>query len=627
MKFNFKILPGIFIILLLTISFQIVAQVHIEGKPAALLFKLQEPKVINLKVQDSVFENGWSKNELPLKAGYSVKISENVYKNSGDWVKINDQKFVWRTSFFAEGVKSMNIYFEDFNLSNNDKLFVYSKDINRFLGAFSKKNNGKYFATGMVNGNLITVEYITDRIKTLPFVIKEVGLIFHPDGKDFGGAGDCEVPVNCSEGDDWQKQKSGVTRILVKQGSGLYWCTGSLINNTAVDGKPYILTANHCGRSSSAADYSEWVFDFNFESEDCSRPATAPVPITFTGASLIANGTTPAKDVSSDFKLVLLDDSIPAAYHLFFNGWDRTGETPDYGVVIHHPQGDIKFISTYDEAVSTFYYGAENPDAPFWKVTWIETEHGHGVTEGGSSGSPLFNEKGLITGTLTGGNASCTDVNSPDYFGKFFSHWDKNGTSPEEQLKPWLDPENTGAKTLKGFYKNQEILSAGFYSDVNKVNVGSYVKFYDNSEGTIVKYHWKFEGGDPEISDEKNPPLVNYKNPGKYSVELIVESQYDVDSVIKENFIEVIGSVYPNPFVKSVNDKVHILIGDTPQENIDLNVYDISGKYEGNINFEYKNNEVVFYPGFLSAGVYIVYVTINNMETPYKLVVLNKLEN
>jgi len=87
-----------------------------------------------------------------------------------------------------------------------------------------------------------------------------------------------------------------------------------------------------------------------------------------------------------------------------------------------------------------------------WKVSWSATENGHGVTEGGSSGSALFNSNGLLMGTLTGGQSSCdsSNLNQPDYFGKFSAHWDLNGQADTLRLQPFLDPDHIGMTTLEG---------------------------------------------------------------------------------------------------------------------------------------------------------------------------------
>lgn len=86
-----------------------------------------------------------------------------------------------------------------------------------------------------------------------------------------------------------------------------------------------------------------------------------------------------------------------------------------------------------------------------WEVRWSQNSNGHGVTEGGSSGSPLFNQNKLIVGTLTGGSSECSAPTEPDYFGCFSYHWESNGTSSTARLSSWLDPAGTNPTTLGGY--------------------------------------------------------------------------------------------------------------------------------------------------------------------------------
>ena len=119
---------------------------------------------------------------------------------------------------------------------------------------------------------------------------------------------------------------------------------------------------------------------------------------------------------------------------------------------IHHPQGDIKKISTYTvPLMQTIWTGGSK--LAHWQVNWSKTANGHGTTEGGSSGSPIFDSQGLLVGTLTGGDSSCDslDLLLPDYYGMFSYSWDKNGTDSNEVLKYWLDPDNTNTMTLNGW--------------------------------------------------------------------------------------------------------------------------------------------------------------------------------
>ncbi|GAI32011.1 unnamed protein product [marine sediment metagenome] len=65
-----------------------------------------------------------------------------------------------------------------------------------------------------------------------------------------------------------------------------------------------------------------------------------------------------------------------------------------------------------------------------------------GTTEVGSSGAPLFDQDHRVIGILSGGDASCgNSVN--DYFLRLTNAWDDYSSSVE-QLKFWLDPENSG---------------------------------------------------------------------------------------------------------------------------------------------------------------------------------------
>ena len=82
----------------------------------------------------------------------------------------------------------------------------------------------------------------------------------------------------------------------------------------------------------------------------------------------------------------------------------------------------------------------------------MATETNHGVTEGGSSGSPIFNQEKRIVGQLTGGSSYCTALTSPDFYGKMDKNWDDNPNTAAQKLKEWLDPLDTGELFMDGAY-------------------------------------------------------------------------------------------------------------------------------------------------------------------------------
>ena len=75
-----------------------------------------------------------------------------------------------------------------------------------------------------------------------------------------------------------------------------------------------------------------------------------------------------------------------------------------------------------------------------------------GTTEGGSSGSALFDENLRVIGQLHGGDAACNN-NAQDYYGKFAVSWDSLSAN-NRQLKHWLDPNNTGIEVMDGMDPN-----------------------------------------------------------------------------------------------------------------------------------------------------------------------------
>ena len=117
--------------------------------------------------------------------------------------------------------------------------------------------------------------------------------------------------------------------------------------------------------------------------------------------------------------------------------------------MIHHPAGDIKKISTYKTAIIESEWDANFGEDTHWQVYWSSTDNGFGVSEPGSSGSSLWNDKGLVIGQLTGGASACKEDTDkgvspsfPDYFGKFSLAFGYEGSDTESTLFSYLDGSN-----------------------------------------------------------------------------------------------------------------------------------------------------------------------------------------
>ena len=177
---------------------------------------------------------------VPYRFAVNIPVDLGI-SSSGHWSKAPDGTRVWRLGIKSAGALALTLYFDRFNLPEDGKLFVYNPQRTELLGAFTYLNNNKLstFATALIHGDQVTIEYDAPEGDTLPEMhISEVAYAYRgiPDYSElktgFGSSGPCEVNVNCAEGGSWQKEKRSVTRIQIKRGGVNLWCTGSLVNNT-----------------------------------------------------------------------------------------------------------------------------------------------------------------------------------------------------------------------------------------------------------------------------------------------------------------------------------------------------------------------------------------------------------
>jgi len=411
------------IIMIWFFSTSSLAQISEGGTPLSFQKKLSQDEIprVQLKAPDpeKIHQEDQSRSAMLKPARMAVNLEANIsFSEKARWQKSGDN-WVGRLNIYSKDARALILYYDQFNIPEGGKLFLYNSEHDQLIGAFTRQNNPPYgfFANEMIHGDQLTIEYNYrgEELAEPKLFIGEVGYAYRFTGKDskaFGDSGDCEVNVNCSDGDNWRDEQRGVARILIRRGGSAYWCSGSLMNNTNQDYRPYLLSADHCGGDATEEDLQQWVFYFNYESATCDNPILEPTSESMVGAAKLARGGTMG-DSGSDFYLLELNSFVPSDYEVYYNGWSRIEEPANSGVSIHHPAGDIKKITTYDEPLTSATYA--NAKDAHWRVYWTTTENGAAATEGGSSGSPIFNQQGLVVGTLTGGLSSCSNQTSPDY--------------------------------------------------------------------------------------------------------------------------------------------------------------------------------------------------------------------
>lgn len=442
------------------------AQINTGGTPPSWSESFSVPfKEVSLPSQnvfalradaEETYQNGG-----PYRVGIELEQSLNCQSN-GEWSSTANGDRFWRLQVSAVDAQAMGVLFDRIFLPEGSQLFVYNATHTEKLGAFTSENNtNSAWAIAPIRGESIVIEYFAPAavIKMPTLDISGFSYIFRGfeasnQRVGFGDSGPCQVNVNCPEGDLYSNVQRSVVRIFTKSGAFFGFCSGALVRAASPFGfcPPYVLSADHCSENTSATDFNQWVFYFNYEGPNCANPANENglTNESIVGCDLIANSGVGDISSGSDFLLVELEEDVPTSYQPHFAGWSRAAAPSTGGVSIHHPSGDIKKISTYNQTLLTGSWPGTLTPNHHWQVYWTSTANGHGTTEGGSSGAPLFNSNNEIVGVLSGGFSSCTNASSLDYYGKLSTAWASDGTVDDRKLAPWLDPSGQNFMSWSG---------------------------------------------------------------------------------------------------------------------------------------------------------------------------------
>ncbi|MFT5336413.1 MAG: lysyl endopeptidase [Sphingobacteriales bacterium] len=419
----------------LMLSLSGLGQIQQDGVSSLLFYPELAPKVIQLlEINPKVESEKKSKEPAPFKFGENRKV--DLSPNLEDWHTLpnGDRVLLWEINF--PKAKSINLYFDVFTLGSGASMFIHQGDFKDRIGAFTAKNNkiNNAFSTVPVLGSKVVVELTESKGNwgNSDLHLAQVTGAYQKMGKSFGESGSCNINVECPIGADFNNQKRSVI-LLLSNGNEL--CTGTLLNNTLQNGRPLVMTAEHCKNS----NVNNWVFIFDYKSPNCSPNQDGNYDKSVSGGSVLA------ENDGQDMLLLEMSEEPPISYCVYYSGWDRSGSVPSGSTFgLHHPSGDVMKISeTKTTLLKSDYFGGGGNN--WWRVmAWDE-----GTTEGGSSGSGIFTEGGLFIGHLTGGNASCNSTSDPDFYSRLDTDWEGNFAG--ERVKDHLDPTNSGAGQISGW--------------------------------------------------------------------------------------------------------------------------------------------------------------------------------
>lgn len=331
----------------------------------------------------------------------------------GAWLPLSGDRWVWRFALLSPGATGQRIHVASATLPPDACLLVYNPA--QPDEAFAYTGPQDAWLPTVFNEEVIvevSVADATSRAKVQVEIDETIHIYAPLTTFQKVNPGTCNLDAACYP--DWADTALGVCGLGVVSDDGAIFCTGTLLADTdPCTTIPYVLTAHHCvGGQGGAYGASNLEFYWTYQTPACNGtpPSIASVPRTTGGAAYLGgNGGTGNVGGGNDFTLLRMNGSPPVG--ATYVGW--TSLVPDLGTEvtdIHHPRGSFKRISFGD---------LTNVDNPF-STDFIEVTWNAGTTEPGSSGSALLRtDTAQVIGQLWGGGASCVNLSSPDYFGRF----------------------------------------------------------------------------------------------------------------------------------------------------------------------------------------------------------------
>lgn len=406
-----------------------------------------------------------SNSERRLQIGVSKPVNSKIHFNQASIRAANGRsiahqngalsgkggQFVWSAPARSAGAVAMRIHFSNVDLADGAELFVHN-DLGQAFGPYTGMGSfgdGEFWTETLV-GSEITIQLHgpSRAVELSSFSIESIAHI----GPRFGlSAGlvpsefllnptqtctqeSCVIDGGCAGPSDWgfiDNARANVAYIEFVEGAYLYLCSGGLVADKDGDSNtqpPLFLTANHCiGRSKTARTMEAF---WNYRTATCGGCDVEPTQSSGVGASILAT----AK--SSDFTLMQLSNPPPAtAYYATVSSSPIHNDSGAELYRISHPAGK-------PQAFSKHFVDTDKGTCRSWpRGNWIYSTDEYGATEGGSSGSPVFDAAGNLVGQLSGGcgtnvNETCDNVNNATVDGAIAAYYHK--------IEPFLNPGPVG---------------------------------------------------------------------------------------------------------------------------------------------------------------------------------------
>lgn len=343
----------------------------------------------------------------------------------GAFQRTADGGLVWAAVVRSAEAGAIRLRVQDLSLPRNGSLYVYTRN-GQAYGPYTGRGpngTGEFWATAVFGSEAIVQVRLAAPVRpadlrAVSFEIREAGIITRKFAGGLRadviepvrpvelvtdaacGNASCIVDATCTNNTQANNGKLAVAKMEWVQGPYIYTCTGGLITDNNPTQGNFFLTANHCLSKNNAAQNVS--FYWRFATSSCnstSCPSNGGWPYVTTGSTVSASNR------KGDFTLLRLNANPPAGSVLL--GWTSAPVANTNGVNLYrvsNPNFGPQVYSEHrvDTAVGT---------CTGWpRGQRIYSRDLVGATDGGSSGSPVFNASLQVVGQLTG--ACGFDVNN-----------------------------------------------------------------------------------------------------------------------------------------------------------------------------------------------------------------------
>lgn len=343
--------------------------------------------------------------------------------NDGQWTQLDDGGWLWTIRIQAPGAVAIRLRIDPWNPPVGAELTISTPDGSASWGPLtaSFKLHPSRLWTPTLYTDAVHVDWY---LPSQPdHTVAEAQLRITGLLNQYISPWDAVNPLELNCHNDatcdgtWDIAANGVgalASIGVNLPAG-FLCSGAMLTRIPGDFARMFMTATHCGVTDANADTVEVTWFWQRTHPPVCPNGTVPNANTL---PMTAGATVLAQDDTTDWTLIGLTTGVPGG--LTWEGWDSNVLGNSSSVTgIHHPDGSWKRISygtkTNNSGSRPNPAGGVACISGSSYVVQYRSDLGNGLTEPGSSGSPVFDSAQRVRGTLSCGSATCTGTSFSDY--------------------------------------------------------------------------------------------------------------------------------------------------------------------------------------------------------------------